>query len=258
LGLDKYSTLNPYEDVRDWEAGTSDFSVRIKPDGQRVNIYNNAASCILYPTPILSPVFSSIYNYGSEFPMAGEREQASKEEAQAKEPHGYFTVTMAEQVDTAVYYANGPGYRWNIPAPMPLVVARRHGSWSTFMAALDAYRRSGYVLSARSLLSSPEAAAMQVTTSDSQETFIANYGNSPVEAEGIYLEGELAVVSVQAGTVNWALLVNGSRLRLGDFVIEAKQPKTFVAELNASGQWQTWTATGKVVSVSVQPGVVEE
>ena len=247
LGVREYSSINPYEDAIDWAASTDDFIVRIKPDSRRAKVYNNITGYTLYPTPIMSPVFSSVYNYGSEFPLGDEKSTTPPTPQRAPCPYGYFTLIMAGQPGTEVYFAMGPGYGWQLPARMPFVLVRRHGSWTNFMTALDTYREEPYVLSVQSLVNKQQAAAMQVTTRDSQETFIANYGNSPVDANGVYLEGQFAAVSVQAGKVNWAVLVNARCLRLDDFVVEAEQPGTFVVEPNLSGQWQARTETGEAV-----------
>jgi hypothetical protein len=259
-GIRAFSGADPYQDVIDWSAGSEDFIVRVKPDGHRVKVYNNITGYVLYPTPIMSPVFSSIYNYGAEFPRDPPQASAPvprSGEPQTSQPCGYCTLTMAAQAGTEVFYARGPGYGWKIPEKMPLVVGRRRGSWTHFMTALDTYHKQPYVRSVRTLVDRPEAAAMQVTTGDSQETFIANYGDSPVEAEGLYCKGEFAAVSMRAGSVDWVMLVNGVHLVLGNFVLEAEQPGTFVAALNASAEWRAFTPAGEAVAVRVQPGSAE-
>ena len=231
--------------------------MRVKADGRRVKIYNNITGYVLYPTPIMSPVFSSLYNYGAEFPLQSPRPSAPvlrSVEPPAPQPCGYFRLTMAAQAGSQVFYARGPGYGWKIPAAMPLVLGRRHASWTHFMSALDTYRKHPYVLSVQTLVNKPEAAVLQVATRDSQELFIANYGDAALEAQELYYKGEFAAVSMRQGRVDWAMLVNGVRLVCGDFVLAAAAPGTFEAALSASGEWQATTPAGEVVAVSVQPG----
>lgn len=256
-GVRTFSSTDPYEDLIDWSAASEDFIVRVKADGRRVKLYNNITGYVLYPTPIMSPVFSSLYNYGAEFPLQAPRSRAPvppPAEPPPPQTCGHFRLTMAAQAGSQVFYARGPGYGWKIPAAMPLVLVRRRASWTHFMSALDIYREHPYVLSVQTLVNKPEAAVLQVSTRDSQELFMANYGDAALAAQGLYYKGEFAAVSTRRGRVDWVMFVNGVRLVHGEFVLTATAPGTFVAALSASGEWQATTPAGEAVAISVQPG----
>ena len=98
------------------------------------------------------------------------------------------------------------------------------------------------------------AAVLQVATRDSQERFIANYGDAALTAQELYYMGEFAAVSTRQGRVDWVMFVNGVRLVHGDFVLTAAAPGIFVAALSASGEWQATTPAGEAMAISVQPG----
>jgi hypothetical protein len=228
-GLRRGAITNPYEDTVDWESSTADFILRVKRDGQRVRVYRTNLGNP-HPSPVASPVFASLFNPNMEYPIDGQRNEASENQPpEAPAQHGLFTLTMAGEEGTEVYFGNAPGPDgWRPFDPMtPLVLVRRHAASTTFMTALDAYRHKPNVLSVEAVLNGPGASAIKVKTAGSEDTLVVNYGLGPVDTDGLYLDGQFAAFSVQDGKPMWAAVVNGSTLRTRELAIERGSRGTF-------------------------------
>ncbi len=242
---------NPYDDVIDWSMSTEDSLVRIKPNGQRVRHYQNCTGYPVYPMPIMSPVFSSYYNYGPEFAI----EPAADTESPPPpaDARRTFRLHGAGSPGTEVFYANGPGYGWEDPGRMWMVLVRRRDRAAHFMVAMDAFRDAPYVESVEALLREPAAAAMRVVTTDSVEVFVSSHTDQPIETEALSLSARFGAISSQGRELSWALVVDGTHLRVGGWQIESPQPNTFLVTRDRDGQLRGRTGQGRTVPVRVTP-----
>lgn len=243
---------NPYDDVIDWSLSTEDSLVRVKPNGQRVRLYNNCAAHPVYPSPIMSPVFSSYYNYGSEFPVDAPHDTEASPSRPGQRRN--FRLKGAVSPGTDVYYARGVGYGWEVPGRMWMLLVRRRARAAHFMVAMDTFRDAPYVKSVKTLLDEPAASALRTTTADGENVFISCYDDQPIEADGVSLSGRFGAMSCRGNQLAWALVVDGRRLRSCGWQIESQQRDTFIVTRDANGGIQGRTSRGEAIPVRVTKG----
>jgi len=255
-GMQVESKTDPFIDRIDWAASSSDYAVRIRPDGSRVRVYwsNNP-----YPMPGVSPVWTSIHNRNTEYTDADPPGDAPPVDGTAKQaPDGPFAfrISMAGARNTECFCAAGPGYGWKpLEGRVPVVLARRHGAHANFMTALDAYETQPHVLSIETLVDTPGAAAVCVETRVGRDLVVANFRTEPISAGNLHMDGRFAVVSMREGAPNRCLMVEGASLKIEGFALEAAARATFVARSGHRGRWVATTSEGATLSVQDLSGL---
>ena len=212
-GMRPVELPNPYEESVLWPSSSDDYLIREKSDGRPVKIWRANTP---YPMGLTSPVFASIWSPNTEIPIEGE----AKDRNEDLDDTSYFKVSMGGSESTRVACGEGPGYGWRPFEPRcPVLIARRNGSTTTFMTALDAYTSEPFVLSVETLFDNTAGAALRVRTLDSEEVFVTNYASEPLLEGGVYLNGKFGMTSSSDG--GWGMVVDGSEIRTDGLAFSA-------------------------------------